>query len=125
MTRIDIVQTASGLSSTTEKRCLDFVYREHKDWMYGEVRGRSCFLGPDDIDDDFLKGNWLEDDSEKVGPEGKSHVLSVAESVDNGWVARQIWGFQTVDGERRHCRNVVVVKGQERVEIRLVYDFEE
>jgi hypothetical protein len=116
-THIDIEQVASGLSSTHEARCLDNAWREHSDWLFGSVRGRSWFAKLAEIEDDFLKKGW-EEGTEEV-------VVSYVESVGNGWTATQVWGFQVVDGVRRYCRNIVVAKGSERVEMRLVYDYSE
>ena len=117
VTHIDIEQSASGLSNTHEKRCLDDTFREHSDWLFGKCRGRSAWVSLDEIDEAHLKSDWITEG------EGKNFILSHVESVDNGWVARQIWGFQTIDGERRYTRNVSVTKGDKKVEIKLIYDF--
>jgi hypothetical protein len=123
-THIDIVQTATaGLKGTVEKRCLDFEFRDHTDWMFGHVRGQSKWMTLDEITEPYLKEGWEDGESEKTGPGGTSHVYSHVDSVDSDWTATQTWGFQMVDGERRYCRNVIVVKGEERATIRLVYDF--
>lgn len=120
---IDQIATA-GLKGTSEKRCLDTFPREHSDWLFGTVRGSSKFIAKSaDISDAFLAAGWLDGEAEATGPAGELHIQSLAESVDNDWVATQIWGFQTIEGERRYCRNITVVKGDERVEIRLVYDY--
>ncbi|GJC80204.1 hypothetical protein ColLi_03042 [Colletotrichum liriopes] len=114
VTHVDIDQYATaGLKGTSEKRCLDFEFREHSDWMFGTVRGQSKWMSPG-----LARG-----EAEATGPDGKSHIYSHVESIDNGWTATQIWGFQTIDGERRYARNVLVQKGGKRVEIRLVYDW--
>lgn len=91
--------------------------------MFGTVKGQSKFIAVEDIQDPFLAKGWLEGEEEKKGPNGESHILSHVESLDNGWTATQIWGFQTVDGKRRYCRHIVVAKGAEKVEFRLVYDY--
>jgi hypothetical protein len=124
VTHVDIEQTATaGLKGSTENRCLDFVFRDHTDWMFGHVKGQSKWMGPEDIADEFLKHGWEEGDAEKTGPGGKTHLYSHVESQDSNWTATQIWGFQLVAGERRYCRNILVKKEDERVTIRLVYDF--
>lgn len=124
VTHIEIAQTGTGgLKGTAEVRCLDLQWREHSDWMFGHVKGQSRFVAAADIADEFLKKGWLEGEEEQGGPAGETHIESYVESLENGWTARQIWGFQTVDGERRYSRNVLVQKGAERVEIRLVYDY--
>ncbi|KAF6813304.1 hypothetical protein CSOJ01_04648 [Colletotrichum sojae] len=124
VTHLDIDQIATaGLKGTSEKRCLDMEFREHSDWIFGTVRGQSTFMSIDEVEDDFLKENWLEGEAEATGPDGKSHIYSHVESIDNGWTATQVWGFQTINGERRYARNVLIKKGDKRVEIRLVYDW--
>ncbi|KAM0666560.1 hypothetical protein ACQRIT_005316 [Beauveria bassiana] len=117
---IDIVQSASGMG-TEERRCLDNTFRHHSDWLFGNVRGRSRWVSVEDIEDAYLKGGWLVE-----GESGSKELIeSHAESEDYGWTADQIWGFQEVDGERRHCRNIVITKGDQRAEFRFVYDYEE
>ncbi len=121
---IDIDQLVTGgLKGTTEKRCIDGNWREHSDWMFGNVRGRTTWVSAASIEDAFLSKGWEEGDGEKAGPDGETHIQSYVESLENGWTATQIWGFQVVNGERRYARNIVVAKESERVEIRLVYDY--
>lgn len=116
VTIIDITQTVSGLASTEEKRCLDNEWRGHSDFIFGEVRGQSRWVTLDEVEDPYLKANWEKADR---------YVWSFVESVGNGWKGTQVWGFQIVDGERRYARNIVVTKGDKRVETRLVYDYRE
>lgn len=116
-THIDITQSASGLSSTQENRCLDNTFRDHSDWLFGSVKGRSQWVSVDDVEDEFLKKDWLAEG------EGKNLIQSYVESQDNGWIATQIWGFQTINGERRYARHVLVTKGDKRVQVRFVYDY--
>ncbi|KAH6619558.1 hypothetical protein B0J18DRAFT_248045 [Chaetomium sp. MPI-SDFR-AT-0129] len=124
VTHIVIDQTGTGgMKGTTEKRCLDNVYREHSDWLFGNVRGRTQFLPNEEITDEFLKSGWLEGEEEKTGPNGTSHLISYVENNERGWTATQIWGFKIINGERRYVRNVVIAKGSERIELQLVYDF--
>lgn len=69
-----------------------------------------------DVDDDaFLKEGWEDLEAE--------HVQAYVESYDNGWTADQVWGFEVVDGERRHVRHIVVRKGSDWKQARLVYDW--
>lgn len=121
---IVIEQTGTGgLKGSTEKRCLDYVFREHSDWLFGHVKGQTKWVTPADVSDPFLGSGWLEGDDEKGGPDGETHVLSYVESLDSSWTATQIWGFKLIDGVRKHVRNVVIAKGSERVELQLVYDY--
>lgn len=117
VTHIDITQSASGLTSTQENRCLDNLFREHSDWLFGAVKGQTRWVALDEVTDEFLRKDWL------VEGEGKTLVLSYVESQGNGWTATQVWGFMTVEGERKYCRRVLVQKGGKRVELRFVYDY--
>ncbi|KAJ2969911.1 hypothetical protein NUW58_g9857 [Xylaria curta] len=135
---IDLEQSASGLTSTHERRALDWAGREHKDWLFGRVEGRSRWLSaaalaalvaPDGeartegwADSAFLAEDWLEGEAEAKGPKGETHVLNHVKA-DGGWFATQVWGFQDVGGERRYVRNVVVAKGDKFVSFKLIYDF--
>ncbi|KAM7206594.1 hypothetical protein V8F33_000237 [Rhypophila sp. PSN 637] len=126
VSHIEIDQLGTGgIKGTTEKRCLDNTFREHSDWLFGSVKGQSRWLNVEDIDDAYLKAGFLEGDEEKGGPNGEKHIISYVESLDRGWTATQIWGFKNIEGERKYVRNVVVAKGDERVEVQLVYDFVE
>ncbi|KAI1106676.1 hypothetical protein F4804DRAFT_300153 [Jackrogersella minutella] len=142
VTRVDIEQVATaGISGTTENRCLDFVFREHSDWLFGRVQGRSRWIGAAELkalvspggealekkwaSSDFVARDWLEDDAEKAGPDGETHILNHVESLDNGWTALQVWGFQDIGGERRYARNIVVAKGDTYIDFKMIYDWVE
>ncbi|KAL5340800.1 hypothetical protein BJX70DRAFT_94829 [Aspergillus crustosus] len=87
----------------------------------------------------FLRGEINADGSEAEGflvdPVGEGYVSgaekgeeglwlqSYVESLDSGWTAEQIWGFELVNGERYHTRRVVVANNGEYVLARLVYTF--
>jgi hypothetical protein len=103
-THIDIAQTATGgIKGTTELRCLDFEERDHKDPIFGAIKGRSRFLTLDHLDvkdpdeTKFLKGDGYGEgflESETEGEEGKRHIQSLALNVDEGssggWTAEQV-----------------------------------
>lgn len=72
-----------------------------------------------EITDDFLKQDWLE---EGEGEEKGDIIISHTESPKNGWDATQVWGFATINGERKHVRRIVSTKGKEVHKIRTVYD---
>ncbi|KAI0175971.1 hypothetical protein GGR52DRAFT_338771 [Hypoxylon sp. FL1284] len=140
VTHVDIQQVATaGVKGTAENRCLDDAFRDHSDWLFGHVRGRTRWVGPADVaalvaeggeartwgwvDDDSVALDWLEDEAERTGPAGASHILSFVQSVDAAWTALQVWGFQSVGGERRHVRNVVVAKAGKFYSFKMVYDW--
>ncbi|ETS87239.1 hypothetical protein PFICI_01067 [Pestalotiopsis fici W106-1] len=129
---VDIEQTATGgLKGTSEKRTVDNTPREHADWLFGKVKARSFFIKHEDLPgriqaelggDEFLAGDWIVADEEKTGPDGALHLVNWVEA-EAGWTAAQVWGFQLIGGERRYARNIVIKKGDKKVELRLVYDF--
>ncbi|UNI15099.1 hypothetical protein JDV02_001667 [Purpureocillium takamizusanense] len=118
-THIDIEQSASGLSSTKEARCLDDLQREHSDWLFGNVKGQTAWVSVADIDDEYLGKGWLSE-----GGDGKNLIRSHVVSQDSGWTATQVWGFQDINGERRYCRKIVIAKDDQRAEFRFVYDYQ-
>jgi hypothetical protein len=124
VTHIDIDQTATGgIKGTSENRTLDWTFREHKDHIFGDLNGRNRWVTLDQVDDDFLKEEWLEGDEEKGGPEGEKHVQSFVKNERSGWTAEQIWGFSIVDGKRYYTRRVTVIKGDKVMKVRLVYNW--
>jgi hypothetical protein len=125
---IDIVQPgAAGIKGTSEARQIDGTWREHEDHIFGAVKGTtkwinvSSDLKDDDKDEAYLKKGWSQ---ETVDDQA---VDSYVESINNGWTARQIWGFEDVevDGakQRKYVRHVVVKKKDKTIHARLVYDF--
>jgi len=118
---IDVDQVLTGgITSTPEKRILDWNERPHKDATFGDLVGRSKLtdsknlepgFGGEDVE--FLSAGWDADEQ----------LHSWVENKKAGWTATQVWGFQTVDGERRYVRKVVVRKGNELRQGFLVYDY--
>ena len=84
LTHIDIQQVATGgISGTTENRTLDWTWRDHKDGIFGQVKGKSRWVKLEDVDDDeFLKTGY--DDMEG------EHIQSYVENDENGWTADQV-----------------------------------
>ncbi|KAK6084260.1 hypothetical protein SCUP515_01374 [Seiridium cupressi] len=129
---IDIEQMATGgIKGTSEHRTIDSTFREHSDWLFGKVKARSFFVTAESLiakikeelgGDEFLGKDWLEGQEEQTGPDGALHLVNWVEA-EAGWTAAQVWGFQTIGGERRYARNIVVKKGDKIIELRLVYDY--
>lgn len=138
ITHIDIDQTATGgISGTSEKRELNWEASSHSDHVFGKLEGRSRWINADAISQplpdyevtekeaSFLSQGWIEDDSENGGPNGERHIDSFVRNKDKKWTARQIWGFQMIDGERRYVRKVVVkeIGGSKEHYVTLIYDW--
>lgn len=50
-----------GLKGTTEIRHLDWQWREHWDYIWGQVRGRCGFKATRDVVDERLREGWMEE----------------------------------------------------------------
>ncbi|KAJ5169762.1 uncharacterized protein N7500_002545 [Penicillium coprophilum] len=153
LTHIDAQQVITGgIQGTKEERKLDWEEREHVDHIFGKLKGRSRFIagaksedgavrpvieiqtkaGSADSDakvQKFLTGETLIDGSKSEGflaEEGEGAFLhSWVVNEENGWTAEQVWGFETVGGERRHTRRIVISKGGKVATGRLVYAFKD
>lgn len=120
-----------GLKGSVENRILDWHYREHTDWLFGTVKGRSRYStlqkvqeegkneGANDEDIKYLADGWLKE------TENSEVVESFVDNDGNKWTAWQVWGFAEIGGERKLTRRFVVrKKGKEEViKVRLVYDY--
>jgi hypothetical protein len=149
---IDAQQVITGgIKASTEERRLDWEAREHVDSIFGHLSGRSRLISGKAEGDvirpvlevntstgnpeedakvqKFLSGEILADGSKSdgfVGEEGEDALMQAfVRNLDSGWTAEQIWGFEIVDGERRHARRVVVAKDGQVEYARLVYTFKE
>ncbi|CAN9339956.1 unnamed protein product [Alternaria sp. RS040] len=131
-THIKIDQLITGgLKGSVENRTLDWHYREHTDWLFGTVKGRSRYStmaktveegksgGAKEEDIKFLAEGWLKE------TENGDIVESYVDNEGNAWTAWQIWGFADIGGERKLTRKFVVRKKNkdEVVRVRLVYDY--
>ncbi|KAJ4287207.1 hypothetical protein N0V90_012605 [Kalmusia sp. IMI 367209] len=130
---IDIDQIATGgMKGTSEHRALDWMYRPHSDWLFGDLQGRSRLStleavlkeakeegGVKEKDAEFLAEGWL--------PETRDGEV-VESWVDNDgkkWTGWQIWGFSDVNGERWLTRRFAIRRKDkdEVVRVRLVYEW--
>ncbi|KAH6991423.1 hypothetical protein BKA56DRAFT_667895 [Ilyonectria sp. MPI-CAGE-AT-0026] len=117
VTHVDMVQLAAGLKGVQEDRCMDNVFRESSDWIFGTTQCQSRWAKVEEIDEEFLKDGWL------VEGEDSALIFSHTESKANGWTLTQVWGFEMVNGERRYCRRMVAKKGSKRATVRMVHNY--
>lgn len=128
--KIDQVLTG-GLKGSVENRTLDWHYREHTDWVFGTVKGRTRYStlqklqegerneGVTDEDTKYVCEGWLKETEEG------GIVEAFADNEANKWTALQIWGFAEINGERKLTRKFVIRKKDkdEVVRVRLIYDY--
>jgi hypothetical protein len=114
--------TAGKIPGTTEDYTLDWEWRSNEDSFFGTVEGRSRWVNVEDGRNSGIvgqgEGEWIEGDSD-----GKL-IQAEGKKPDGEWEAAHLWGFEIVDGERRHTRRVLVKnnKGDE-LKVRMVYDY--
>ncbi|KAF2013557.1 hypothetical protein BU24DRAFT_494010 [Aaosphaeria arxii CBS 175.79] len=134
--KITIEQFATGgLKGTTETRIFNWTYKDHSDWLFGDVRGKTRTNSLAAIraenagnpvlkeDAEYLVTGWLEENQGEGGV-----IESYVENDKAGWTGWQVWGFaeQEVAGkkERWFVRRFVVRKGDKAVRVRLCYSWE-
>ena len=122
VTYIVIVQTTTGGMENTEERWLDSKPREKKDSVFGLVSGSGRWVNISEKADEWYQkldpksleaanGEVIETYTESVGLSGQQ------------WKADQVWGFEIINGERRHVRRIIVSRGDKVHKIRTVYDW--
>lgn len=123
-----------GLRGTTETRKLDWNQTTHKDFIFGEVKGRSKFVSADEVSrDSSLKSLF-----EEFGMEVQDIVYSEADAADGTWTSQmvsflsinllnfadyQLWGFEVLNGSRFFVRNARVCKSSAKARAQLVYNY--
>lgn len=122
VTHIDIEQITTGNIRNFEDRIIDYQFREKEDKIFGRVKGRTRYVKLDEVEDAFLKQGW----DEHFLKEANREILQIfVDSLGKNpnWAVEQVWGFEMVEGYKRHTRRIVAKKGNEEHRIRLVYDW--
>ena len=88
---IDIQQTLTGITGTTETRTLDWTFREHQDYLFGAVLGKSRRVKLDQIENEFLRSGWLPDTEEHGAIE--SYAKSDTPKSGTTWTGEQVRRF--------------------------------
>jgi hypothetical protein len=94
---IDIDQLATGgVKGTTEKRTLDWTFRDHSDWLFGNLRGKSRWTtfkelleeskgkGVEEEDIKWLTEGWLPETAEG------DVVDAFVDNQEKGWTSRSV-----------------------------------
>ena len=104
---------------TTEQYILNYQWRENKDPVFGQVRGRSRWVDRYEVTEDGLKEGLDELEEGKL-------IEVTGGDLDGNWSATHIWGLLEIEGERKHVRKVVVKrKNGDEVRVMMVYDWAE
>jgi hypothetical protein len=113
----------AGFKGSTEARVLDGKWHDKSDFIFGPTKEKTEWIKLSDLsdtdeDDKYLKTGF---DAET---EAGEVINATIESVGAGWVGRQVWGFATVDGVRKHVRHITVRKGDKVVRLKMINDYE-
>jgi hypothetical protein len=131
---MDITTVVSMTLTTQENRTLDWQDNYHLDEVYGNCHHRSRLFkktgqfqmqGPGSAEDAaFLRGEKLLDGTTGSGFLDEENMQTCIRNVgDSGLLTEQVWGFETVNGERRHTRRVVTWTGAIPHRCRVIYDY--
>lgn len=89
-----------------------------------DARLQKFLRGETLVDGSASEGFVIEDEGAEFGEGEGLFLQSFVDNEASQWTAEQIWGFEVINGERRHTRRVAVAKNG-KVEIaRLVYSFQ-
>ncbi|KAJ5679570.1 hypothetical protein N7462_007814 [Penicillium macrosclerotiorum] len=89
-----------------------------------DARIKKFLRGEVSIDGSASEGFLIDDEGAEFGEGEGLFVQSFVVNDNNGWTAEQVWGFEIIEGERRHTRRVAVIKGTQVELARLVYVFQ-
>ncbi|EHK20210.1 uncharacterized protein TRIVIDRAFT_48080 [Trichoderma virens Gv29-8] len=86
--------------------------------IFGEITMHCDYVGLHAL----TSGQLLGRDIESVDEEHAA-IVEVVESENMGWVTTTVWGFETIDGERRLCKYNTTVKGDLVEKATMVHDY--
>ncbi|KAJ5129069.1 hypothetical protein N7448_002781 [Penicillium atrosanguineum] len=86
--------------------------------IFGDVNMRLQYINVANISNETLRQRL-----EKANP-SKIVINESADNPDKGWEAQVVWAFELVNEKRYLTRNVSTWNDKERVEARMVYDYQ-
>ncbi|KAJ6014475.1 hypothetical protein N7540_009066 [Penicillium herquei] len=89
-----------------------------------DAKVQKFLLGDILLDGSENGGFLLDDEGDEFGEGEGLFVHSWVVNEKSQWTAEQIWGFETIGGERRYVRRAAVVKNGQVELARLVYSFQ-
>ena len=109
-------KSSNGLPDSTEDRIVNGSWKELTFPIFGKIRGSTRWAQKSD-----LPSAWLVEDMIFEGDDGV--IIMETIQLDINTVTTQANGFRMVKGERRYVRHVEVVNKNQRIRVRLVYDY--
>lgn len=86
--------------------------------IFGDVMMQLRYMNVADVPDEALREKFVE-----ANPP-KTVIGEVAQNSSKGWQAQVMWGFEMINGKRYLTRNVSTRKDKEKVDARMVYDYQ-
>ncbi|RFU80555.1 hypothetical protein TARUN_1674 [Trichoderma arundinaceum] len=118
-TRFSFKQTVRpGGFDTKNEYIVDGEKRTDTIPIFGEVTMYCDYVSRHDLTEEQLLGR----DIESVD-EGHAAIVEVVTSENMGWKTITVWGFETIDGERRLCKYNTTVKGEHIEKAIMVHDY--
>ncbi|KAG1716008.1 hypothetical protein ID866_1173 [Astraeus odoratus] len=115
-----------GISGGNDNHILDFQERQYDDEVFGLLIAKTRRISVEEIEDEFLRTGWSED----TVADGVIHTIAWSDPVKNTsgykWTAEQTWGFEVINGERKHVKRVTLTSSGKKngpVRVRLVYGY--
>lgn len=94
---------------------------ERKDYslpIFGHVMMQLRYINVADVPDEALRAKLIEGNPSNIV------IDECAENSFKGWQAKVIWGFEMIEGKRYLTRHVTTTKDEDKVDARMVYDYQ-
>lgn len=122
--KIEVEQKMTGgFKGGEDVHVLDGTERSSESVIYGTFLGSSNWSDLSDVDDEWLKEGWIQDQVEEAGPQGEMYIKITGTHEALAWVTTVIWGFVELDGQRYHARKAVCRKGNLEERARGIYSW--
>jgi hypothetical protein len=121
--RIKMAQsvTSGKIPGTSEEYTLDYEWRTDQDSFFGEISGRSGWVS---VEEGRKTGVVGEGDGEWIAEDSEGKLIHAEGRKESEWESSHLWGFEVVDGERRHTRRARVSNEKdEELRVKMAYDF--
>ncbi|KAK5996285.1 hypothetical protein PT974_03039 [Cladobotryum mycophilum] len=118
-TRFSFKQTVRpGGFDTKNEYVVDGEKRTDTVPIFGEITMHCAYVGRKDLKEEELLGREIESVDED-----HAAIVEVVNSENMGWTTTTVWGFETIDGERRLCKYNTTTKDDQIETARMVHDY--
>lgn len=130
-TVLTVAKSATGgIPGETQVHTLDGVEHVYESILFGTRRVETRWLdlrSKDPISgvvrredlDPYLSQDLLDQEA----GDSPGHIWAAVTNERSGMRGEQVWGFELIAGKRYHVNRMVLRKGEERVDLRIVFDW--